>query len=329
MAGLQFSKFKEDRVRMLLGEGHIARQCTQPKRPKNSAWFKEKLLLVEAQESGQVLDEEQLAFLADPGVADNQATQTITTHNAAFQADDLDAYDSDCDDFSSAKSDFGKRFVPQAELSAEQAFWLQSSNPNSNETGTSNTHVKIDVPSDILKVSLVNSSLKKLKYHFTSFDKVVKVRTTPDAITEGAWGFKHTKGVFLTKIISFLKTLKDIFNVFDKNLLDEISKVQMVFNQMEAAVEQCSVDKKSFDIQQKQFFIENDRILEQIMSQDIVHIVMTSSIVMCDSEKKDEDFVENYNKCLELEAKLVKKKYMIEKYVYNELSKSYSKLEKH
>ncbi|GJY54642.1 hypothetical protein Tco_0446306 [Tanacetum coccineum] len=45
------------------GEGHMARQCTQPKRPRNAAWFKEKLMLAEAQEAGQILDEEQLAFL--------------------------------------------------------------------------------------------------------------------------------------------------------------------------------------------------------------------------------------------------------------------------
>ncbi|GKC88021.1 retrovirus-related pol polyprotein from transposon TNT 1-94 [Tanacetum coccineum] len=48
------------------GDGHMARQCTQPNRPRNTTWFKEKILLVQAQESGQVLDEEQLAFLADP-----------------------------------------------------------------------------------------------------------------------------------------------------------------------------------------------------------------------------------------------------------------------
>ncbi|GJR92103.1 retrovirus-related pol polyprotein from transposon TNT 1-94 [Tanacetum coccineum] len=30
------------------GEGHMARQCTQPKRPRNTAWFKEKLMLAEA-----------------------------------------------------------------------------------------------------------------------------------------------------------------------------------------------------------------------------------------------------------------------------------------
>ncbi|GJW87670.1 hypothetical protein Tco_0163010 [Tanacetum coccineum] len=45
--------------------------------------------------SGQILHEEELAFLADPGAAEAQATQTVITHNAAYQADDLDAYDSD------------------------------------------------------------------------------------------------------------------------------------------------------------------------------------------------------------------------------------------
>ncbi|GJR97096.1 hypothetical protein Tco_0269270 [Tanacetum coccineum] len=51
----------------------MVRQCTQPKRLRNVAWFKEKLMLAEAQE-------------------------------AAFQTNDLDAYDSDCDDLSFAKA---------------------------------------------------------------------------------------------------------------------------------------------------------------------------------------------------------------------------------
>ncbi|GKC95433.1 integrase, catalytic region, zinc finger, CCHC-type containing protein, partial [Tanacetum coccineum] len=34
------------------GEGHMARQCTQPKRPRNAAWFKEKAMLAKAQEAG-------------------------------------------------------------------------------------------------------------------------------------------------------------------------------------------------------------------------------------------------------------------------------------
>ncbi|GJX68401.1 hypothetical protein Tco_0304128 [Tanacetum coccineum] len=53
---------------------------------KWTAWYKDKAMLAEAQEAGQILDEEQLAFLADPGT------------------EDLDSYDSDCDDISNAQA---------------------------------------------------------------------------------------------------------------------------------------------------------------------------------------------------------------------------------
>ncbi|GKB14581.1 reverse transcriptase domain-containing protein [Tanacetum coccineum] len=36
------------------GEGHMARQCTQSKRLRNAAWFKEKAMLAEAQEAGLI-----------------------------------------------------------------------------------------------------------------------------------------------------------------------------------------------------------------------------------------------------------------------------------
>ncbi|GJX02025.1 retrovirus-related pol polyprotein from transposon TNT 1-94 [Tanacetum coccineum] len=85
------------------GEGHMSKQCTKPKWKRDDSWFKDKVLLVQAQENGQILHEEELAFLADPGIAEGQATQTVITHNAAYQADDLDAYDSDCDELNTAK----------------------------------------------------------------------------------------------------------------------------------------------------------------------------------------------------------------------------------
>nr|GEW39446.1 hypothetical protein [Tanacetum cinerariifolium] len=69
----------------------------------DNAWFKDKVLLVQAQANGQILHEEELAFLADPGIAESQATHTVITHNAAYQADDLDAYDSDCDELNTTK----------------------------------------------------------------------------------------------------------------------------------------------------------------------------------------------------------------------------------
>nr|GFA34548.1 hypothetical protein [Tanacetum cinerariifolium] len=63
------------------GVGHLSKQCTKPKMKIGEAWFKDKVLLVQAQANGQY----------------------VVTNNAAYQADDLDAYDSDCDEINSAK----------------------------------------------------------------------------------------------------------------------------------------------------------------------------------------------------------------------------------
>nr|GEV08102.1 hypothetical protein [Tanacetum cinerariifolium] len=87
------------------GEGHMSKQCTKTKRKQDDSWFKEKVLLVQAQANGQILHEEELTFLAYPGIPKGQATQTIITHNAAYQANDLDAYDYDCDELNISKVD--------------------------------------------------------------------------------------------------------------------------------------------------------------------------------------------------------------------------------
>nr|GEW62753.1 hypothetical protein [Tanacetum cinerariifolium] len=62
------------------------------------------MLLVQEQENGYVLDEEQLAFLAEPSILEEQAAQIKILQNAAFQTKDLNSYDSDCDDISLVKA---------------------------------------------------------------------------------------------------------------------------------------------------------------------------------------------------------------------------------
>ncbi|GJV22253.1 hypothetical protein Tco_1371273 [Tanacetum coccineum] len=52
------------------GEGHMSKQCTKPRRKRDDSWFKDK---------------------------------TVITHNAAYQADDLDAYDYDYDELNTTK----------------------------------------------------------------------------------------------------------------------------------------------------------------------------------------------------------------------------------
>ncbi|GJR73121.1 hypothetical protein Tco_0085486 [Tanacetum coccineum] len=97
--------------------------------------------------------------------------------------------------------------------------------------------------------------------------------------------------------------LKDIFNAFDKTLLEEITKVQTVFNQMEAAVDQCSVDKNVFEIQIKQLRIDNDQLLNQIMSQKIMHIV-ENSVDIFDVKKSCVNDCKKYCISLELTTQL-------------------------
>ncbi|GJS84615.1 integrase, catalytic region, zinc finger, CCHC-type containing protein, partial [Tanacetum coccineum] len=556
------------------GEGHMSKQCTKPRRKRDDSWFKDKVLLVQAQAGGQILHEEELAFLADPGIPEAQATQTVITHNAAYQADDLDAYDSDCDELNTAKvalmanlsrygsdvlaevhnpdttdmmnqgvqvtssyeqssvvdhaeteitsdsniipysqylresqqaavqnsnssaqqdalilsvieqlrtqvthctqlnlenksvndtltaelerykeqnakidhlnqilseqlkekeslmktftilkdyfkkeesrnldreialekkiehldnivykrgqsaqtvhmltkskilydhstkqaigyqnpfylkkaqqlepklydsdvilntytieipdseealmlaeesrskmllkqqdpmvlekkvntkpvdyvalnklsQDFDKQFVPQTEISAEQAFWSQNFVPPSDPSPSSRTN-KVEVPKELPKVSMVNTSLKRLKQHLAGFDKVVKERTTTTTITEGTWGFEHKKACFRDEIIPFIKALKDIFNKFDQNLIDELTEVQTLFYSNGTGY--------------------------------VVNVVMNSSV---DNASMN---MHECQKCLKLETELLNKKDFVEKEIYDTLLKFYTYLEKH
>ncbi|GJZ62029.1 hypothetical protein Tco_0618166 [Tanacetum coccineum] len=128
-------------------------------------------------------------------------------------------------------------------------------------------------PLELPKVSLVNESLIKLRYQLASFDKVVKKRTTSDAIIVDEIIMKFK--VFLTKW---------------KLLL-------------------CSVDKNNFEIQIKQLRIDNYLLLNQIMSQDIMHIAINS----VDTLDVNMSCMNDCCKCLELETGLLKKKDFIEK----------------
>ncbi|GJX86542.1 putative reverse transcriptase domain-containing protein [Tanacetum coccineum] len=252
MAGLQFSKCRGDRVRVLL-----------------------------------VLDEVQLEFLSDPGVAEGQDTQTTMPHNAALQTDDLDAFVSDYDEAPLARAvlmanlssydsyviseHFGKHFVPQKELSTEQAFLLPISNPISEQLVVPPTPVKIEV---------------------------VKLRTTASAITEGTWGFEHTKDVFITKVIPFINSLKELFKDFDSGLYLE------------------------------KLLLENDRLLELIISQDLVHTAV-NSLAAIDYQNMEKSYVDEYTECVTLKPEHSKKNEIVEKVIYNELSNKYSQLEQH
>ncbi|GKD19874.1 hypothetical protein Tco_1209032, partial [Tanacetum coccineum] len=173
---------------------------------------------------------------------------------------------------------------------------------NSPDPTLSSRPTKVEVPKELLKVSMVNTSLKKLKHHLAGFDVVVKERTTATTITEGSWGFEHTKACFRDEIIPFVKALKDLFNTFDQYLIDELFEVQNVFQQMEPAVEQHRLESKTFEVKMNKVLNKNERLLEQVISNDIVNILVNSSV---DNVSVN---VHEYEKCLKLETELLKKR---------------------
>nr|GEW10933.1 integrase, catalytic region, zinc finger, CCHC-type, peptidase aspartic, catalytic [Tanacetum cinerariifolium] len=201
--------------------------------------------------------------------------------------------------------DFETRFVSQTELSAEQAFCTTI----------------VEVLKELLKASLVNSSLKKLKFHLASFDMVVKERTTATVITEGTWRFEHTKACFRDDIIPFVKVLKELFNSFDQFLIDELSEVQNVFKQMELDVEQNCEEKHKFQNKIENVLQENDRLLTQALSVDIVNIIVH------DNMKSACLNVDVCERCVTIKSKL--KKDFVKKDCYEKLFQKYNTLEKH
>nr|GEU99637.1 hypothetical protein [Tanacetum cinerariifolium] len=193
---------------------------------------------------------------------------------------------------------------------------LQTEEPNLSATTTI-----VEVPKELPKVSMVNSNLKKLKFHLASFDMVVKERTTATAITEGTCGFKHTKACFKDDIIPFVETLKELFNSFDQFLIDELSEVQNVFKQIEQAVEQHCDEKNKFQDKMNFFLKDNDRLLQKAISVDIVNIVVHEHV---------KSACMNVNACeryVTIESELQKD--FIKRECYDTLFQKYNTLEKH
>ncbi|GJU34753.1 hypothetical protein Tco_1183107, partial [Tanacetum coccineum] len=101
---MMLEQFTEPNVDPLALMSNVSHQYTQPKRPQNSEYFKDKMLLMQAQENGVALDEEQLLFIAggqDNAIDEDMDEQPIRdlalNVDNVFQADDCNAFDSDVD----------------------------------------------------------------------------------------------------------------------------------------------------------------------------------------------------------------------------------------
>ncbi|GKA63206.1 retrovirus-related pol polyprotein from transposon TNT 1-94 [Tanacetum coccineum] len=118
------------------GLGHIARECPRPKRLQDSDYFKDKMLLMQAQESGAVLDEEQSLFLAgeqvtnvDDDVDDSQEHDLALNVDHIFEADECDAFDSDVDEGPTSQTMFMANLTSEDPIYDEAGPSYDSNNP--------------------------------------------------------------------------------------------------------------------------------------------------------------------------------------------------------
>ncbi|GJW18855.1 retrovirus-related pol polyprotein from transposon TNT 1-94 [Tanacetum coccineum] len=162
-----------------------------------------------------------------------------------------------------------------------------------------NTPVKL-VPRILPTKSQVKINLYVLTQLFTEFDKTCKTRITPSGLTEGERGFEQTKRCYLTEVIPFFKTLKEHFVGVQTALFKEVKEMEKIFDQMNNEVDQNSVDKQCAEIEKKNLLIENENLIVNCLSTQLLY----------DVEK---------SRCLDLEADMSK--------VHDE-SKLISKLER-
>ncbi|GJW34436.1 integrase, catalytic region, zinc finger, CCHC-type containing protein [Tanacetum coccineum] len=190
---------------------------------------------------------------------------------------------------------------------------------------------------------MVKTSFQKLKNHLASFDKVVKVRTTPDVITEGSWGFEHTKAVFMKEVIPFIKTLRELFNDFDNGLNLELNEnffldndrllehiicqdvMNIVMHADSVSVNVLHSNNKCRvhdNLEIEQVEQENDNLFKLLLSQDIVNICVNSLATHNNYLEMQQSFIDAYNENLVLKAELAKKEHMVEKNFFNEVELS-------
>ncbi|GJS01783.1 retrovirus-related pol polyprotein from transposon TNT 1-94 [Tanacetum coccineum] len=129
----------------------------------------------------------------------------------------------------------------------------------------------VEIPKELPKVSMVNTSLKKIKHYLAVLMWLSKKEPHPQLSLR--------------------------------------------------AVEQHRLESKTFEVKMNQVLNENERLLEQVLSKDIVNIIVNSSMNNASVN------VHECEKCLQLETELQTD--FIEKEIYDKLFKIFITLEKH
>nr|GEV12601.1 retrotransposon protein, putative, unclassified [Tanacetum cinerariifolium] len=295
------------------GEGHMSKKCTKPKRNRDEAWFKDKYVI---------------------------------TTNAAYQADDLDAYDSDCDEINSAKIALMENLSHYGSVNLAEVH-----NPNNVTNNVLNQAVQampISKQSNIMTQSEIEITSDsniipyfKYKEESRNIDRelalekqlepkhyVGSVIRKTNAIVirdseETLMLEEESRSKMLQKQKDLMMSEKKVntkpnsMNSKEPNLSTrptqvevpkELLKVSMVNSSLkklkfhlasfDMAVEQHRVESNRFQDKMKEVLNENERLLEKAISKDIVNIVVTANV------NNAYELVNECERCVRLETEL-------------------------
>ncbi|GKF77934.1 hypothetical protein Tco_0230404, partial [Tanacetum coccineum] len=162
--------------------------------------------------------EEQLAFLADPGISEAPVAQQTIHQNSAFQIEDLNAYDSECDDLSSAKAVLMvnlSSFDPDvlSEVSYSNSYPNDMINQDVQEMQYfEQTHIEdtnSSAPNDLLVLSLV----EQMTDHVAHLDKENKTnKMVNESLTAELERYKERVTIFEQRLNADLNNHEKIIN---------------------------------------------------------------------------------------------------------------------
>nr|GEY87793.1 hypothetical protein [Tanacetum cinerariifolium] len=285
------------------------------------------------------VNEEELAFLADPGILEGQAIQTVTTHNAAYQSNDLDAHDSDCDELNTTKVAL---MATLSHYSLDALAELNVVNQSENEITSDNNIIPYSQKNVVVKSqdNFLDSHEKNVGIdHFKQIlsEQLQEKESLIKAITVLKNDFKKEESRYIDREIALEKKIKHLDNIAYKR--DQPAQTVYMLTKPMFFYDHTTKQALSF---QNPFYLKKAQQLEPKLYDSNV-IKNTCAIVIPNSKEtlmlaeeshpttsKRTTKVEvpkelsKVSMCLKLETKLLNKKDFIKKETYDKLDNSVS-----
>ncbi|GJT13499.1 retrovirus-related pol polyprotein from transposon TNT 1-94 [Tanacetum coccineum] len=322
--------------------GHVSRECQKPKRVKDAAYHKEKMLLCKQEEAGVQLNAEQDDWKDD---TDDESDQELEAHYM-YMAQHPRAPDSDETirlekERRSKLSDLIRPFdydqlnnlydwfVPQREKSAEQHYFPKTSKMSHTSSNKEFSKESFRKQTTLLEKRMDESIPWDQKCK--SSKELFKIKKSVDTIFDGVERCKQTiaKRTYFGNIDPFIQ------NTIEGNFGPQISKLnadleqfhlclkeEMVadlryFNSLEHEVDTL---KSQLETQKTQFLNEIDRLSREYYYADHMNAILGVYTDLDEFTNLQCDYVETWEKCEHLEKELSKSRTM---------SKSFEALQKH